>query len=458
MNDKHETNIEPVLCGDGLRKALEMLDELKQSFAGVVIYKQVEHVLREADYTYNNMVRGYAKMTQRLLYTFRKQLPEDSLLYLELKLIQKRLTPPISLTELVALNSYLKSSVELLSDLTKPDEESVQEAIAPFLEKYIEVENQPISNTETLLEMQKKVLESKKSKIEKYRENSESEQRVASVFQQHLNKQHRDLLELQEKFAAKVDKATKKHNEFEQLLESSLTKLRNNQTKDVELLRQQLVNEIETLLGEENSLADMLIESRTLLELTGNNSRRLSEELDQVRVLSLTDELTNISNRRAFLRRLEDELVRAQRDKTPLTVGILDLDHFKKINDKYGHHIGDEMLRTYARDILSIFRRYDMVARYGGEEFSVILPNTDKEGAERAFKKVQKKTRETFFINAGDSILIPTFSAGLAIYQPGESMESLLERADKALYRAKQAGRDRFEIDVSTQQEQAKII
>jgi diguanylate cyclase (GGDEF)-like protein len=157
--------------------------------------------------------------------------------------------------------------------------------------------------------------------------------------------------------------------------------------------------------------------------------------------------LTQLPNRRAFLRRIKDEMGRAQRDKTLLTIAMIDLDDFKVINDKYGHAIGDEMLRVYAREVLSIFRRYDMVARYGGEEFAVILPNTDKQGSQYAFKKIRDKVGETFIINNNEAIPIPTFSAGLAIYEPGESVESLLERADNAMYTAKQSGRDRIEYN-----------
>lgn len=88
-----------------------------------------------------------------------------------------------------------------------------------------------------------------------------------------------------------------------------------------------------------------------------------------------------------------------------------------------------------------------MVARYGGEEFAVILPSTDKNGAQYAFKKIRDKVGETFIINNNEAIPIPTFSAGLAIYEPGETVDSLLERADNAMYSAKQAGRDRIEFN-----------
>ena len=126
---------------------------------------------------------------------------------------------------------------------------------------------------------------------------------------------------------------------------------------------------------------------------------------------------------------------------------FIDLDGFKHVNDQYGHTIGDEILQCYASDILSIFRQYDMVARYGGEEFAVLLPNTDQEGAMRAFNKVRNKVLNYEFKNEKEQFPLPTFSAGLAIHKPGEPVKNLIERADDMLYKAKQRGRNRIEFD-----------
>ena len=117
------------------------------------------------------------------------------------------------------------------------------------------------------------------------------------------------------------------------------------------------------------------------------------------------------------------------------------------------NNIGDEILQCYAMDILSVFRQYDMVARYGGEEFAVLLPNTDQEGAMRAFNKVRNKVLAYEFESDKKQVALPTFSAGLAIHKPGEPVKNLIERADDMLYKAKQLGRNRIEFDASYPEE-----
>jgi diguanylate cyclase (GGDEF)-like protein len=192
-------------------------------------------------------------------------------------------------------------------------------------------------------------------------------------------------------------------------------------------------------------LSDKFDSASKYLRLVESSNQQLSDELDRVRLLSLTDELTGLPNRRAFLRRLEDEVGRVKRYGVPVTMTNIDLDDFKGINDNRGHGGGDAVLRGYSDHILSIFRHHDMVARYGGEEFAVILPNTSREGALRALQKVQNRVSETYCNYNGERFPMPTFSAGLAEYRPGETLSEFIERADSALYRAKNLGRNRVE-------------
>ncbi|TPW12765.1 MAG: diguanylate cyclase [Halothiobacillaceae bacterium] len=182
-----------------------------------------------------------------------------------------------------------------------------------------------------------------------------------------------------------------------------------------------MITQVSTLQNAHQTLTQRLAETQKYLRLIEADSQQLSEELTRVQLLSLTDELTELPNRRAFIRRLEDEVGRVQRYGNNLPLVIIDIDSFKAINDQHGHTVGDHLLRYYAKEILSVFRHHDLVARYGGEEFAILLPNTDIEGAIRAVAKVQRRAAECTFNQHGQTIPVPTFSAGIASYLPGET-------------------------------------
>jgi diguanylate cyclase (GGDEF)-like protein len=276
------------------------------------------------------------------------------------------------------------------------------------------------------------------------------ETEVDTVYRSHLDSKRRDIQKLQSTLAEQVLGTIAQNEEFGVLLEVVLGELRQaGDGKELEDLRWTLVREIEKLTKAHHELAENLDSTHHYLQLIESDSRQLSDELTRVRLLSLTDELTGLPNRRAFLRRIEDEVARVQRYGFPLSLALMDLDHFKQVNDKYGHAGGDEVLQMYSRNILSIFRHHDLVARYGGEEFAVLLPNTDEEGSMRALTKVRGRALETRWQANGDMIPVPSFSAGVSLYKPGETASAFIERADKALYRAKRLGRNRVEMDAT---------
>ena len=147
------------------------------------------------------------------------------------------------------------------------------------------------------------------------------------------------------------------------------------------------------------------------------------------------------------MRRMDDEVSRVKRYGFPLSLVLIDIDHFKQVNDKYGHAAGDKVLRIYSEKILSIFRHHDMIARYGGEEFAVLLPNTDLDGVLRALDKVKSTVPKVQCKIGGMTINAPTFSAGVTEYRAPETPTQFIERADHALYRAKRLGRNRIEVE-----------
>ncbi len=173
----------------------------------------------------------------------------------------------------------------------------------------------------------------------------------------------------------------------------------------------------------------------------------LREKNAQLEALSVTDVLTGLANRRRLMTRLEEEVQRARRYKTPLAVVMIDIDHFKQVNDSYGHAMGDEVLRNIGAMLKASVRATDLAARYGGEELTLVLPHTDAPGALLVAEGLREKFAELEHHLDGVS-LRKTASLGVAARDgQGEvpSAEALLKHADEALYRAKQGGRNRVE-------------
>ncbi len=166
---------------------------------------------------------------------------------------------------------------------------------------------------------------------------------------------------------------------------------------------------------------------------------------NQSKHLSITDELTGLFNRRHFEQNFEREFLRAKRYNSDLSIAIIDIDFFKKVNDTYGHLCGDYVLREAAYMIQESFRKTDMVFRYGGEEFVVILTETSLESALIPLERLRKKIEAKNLFYEGKNFNI-TVSIGLnSDTSKFESASEFLDAADKALYRAKENGRNRIE-------------
>lgn len=171
------------------------------------------------------------------------------------------------------------------------------------------------------------------------------------------------------------------------------------------------------------------------------HKRHLRLQLDQARRAALTDELTGVSNRRHLLRFLASALEAV--DEVATTVVSIDMDHFKLINDRYGHAAGDGVLRHFAHLMRSQIRREDVGGRLGGEEFLLVLRDTDLDRASELVQRLVSSVASAAPLKE-HPLLRYSFSAGVAQAVPGESVDHLLRRADKAMYRAKSEGRGRF--------------
>ena len=172
----------------------------------------------------------------------------------------------------------------------------------------------------------------------------------------------------------------------------------------------------------------------------------LKAVLTQAHEIANTDVLTFLPNRRKIINDLQEEVIRSNRYGTPLSISILDIDHFKKVNDTYGHTTGDETLRSVAARFREQIRHPDSIGRYGGEEFLIVLPNSEVKSASDQAERLCQRIRK-MKIEANDNVLSVTISIGIAQFRVGqENWEGFLHRADEALYRAKDDGRDRWVI------------
>lgn len=160
--------------------------------------------------------------------------------------------------------------------------------------------------------------------------------------------------------------------------------------------------------------------------------------------LSQTDPLTHLFNRRHLIDVLDTELIRSQRHQTNCSLILADIDHFKRVNDRYGHQKGDEVLVCVAALLLDKMRPYDLAARYGGEEFCLVLPETTLKEAFDVAERIRSRV-ETLQFDSDDNALNLTMSLGVASYSEDleETLDELISRADKALYAAKAKGRNR---------------
>jgi diguanylate cyclase (GGDEF)-like protein len=175
--------------------------------------------------------------------------------------------------------------------------------------------------------------------------------------------------------------------------------------------------------------------------------RRISELEQQLRLKATHDALTGIYNRGAVIEILEKELVRHGRDSRPLSIMFVDLDHFKRTNDEYGHLAGDAVLREVSRRVGSVLRPYDSLGRYGGEELLVVLPACDRDGAAEVAERVRAVVADQPVATEFGAIA-SSLSIGVAMGGDGIALSSntLIQLADDAVYRAKQNGRNRVEL------------
>jgi diguanylate cyclase (GGDEF)-like protein len=216
-------------------------------------------------------------------------------------------------------------------------------------------------------------------------------------------------------------------------------------------------------VGHQKPVEELLVDvNRSLLDMTQNYEkamRRLEQLIaekenlalelraanERLELLASQDSLTGLANKRAFQSALERDLARAERDRTFVSLVIADVDFFKKVNDRYGHPVGDEVLKRVAGALTSRLRAGDLATRWGGEEFAIILPGTNALGARIVADRLRKAVEELELFSVQGPFRVTSSFGTATVCGPGCAGRSpdLVERADHALYAAKQAGRNR---------------
>jgi diguanylate cyclase (GGDEF)-like protein len=211
----------------------------------------------------------------------------------------------------------------------------------------------------------------------------------------------------------------------------------------------QILQEANEELGKLNlSYEQLIVELKQAKEKAEKYALELKEANEKLRELALRDGLTGLYNHRYFQELLGNEMSRAERYKKPFSLIMLDLDHFKKINDEYGHPIGDIVLKEVSKEINNTLRESDIAARYGGEEFAVVLPETDLKGAALAAERIRKAV-EHLEIEANGRRIDATISVGATCYHisvGNKNKSEVLSAADNALYNSKNTGRNKISI------------
>ena len=202
---------------------------------------------------------------------------------------------------------------------------------------------------------------------------------------------------------------------------------------------------ISTILDETRHMAAANRQFEERLQFSSTEIEILRKNLERLEREASLDSLTGIANRKRFDQVLRECMARVNSDSSPLTLLMMDIDHFKNFNDSHGHLVGDQVLKLVARYVTDSLRPQDTAARYGGEEFVVILPHTDIRDALRVAETVRHSVASKKVVNRRTGINLGqvTLSVGAALYRRGETAAELVHRADEALYRAKAGGRNR---------------
>lgn len=421
------------------------METLGSTSSGTTIYQHVERCFHDVESTQLESETQYIELLELLFDALIHTLGKDSPLHTHGHILRTTLIAPLLPHELRRLKIDTK---QLITQLQLQKSNTAEDTFEPLLPSSpnrnaaSQGGNRPIATVTTGYNFEKL------PEHLKVTQKNRSTTTAPSHFDQSLQETRNNLQSIKGKLDEQIKQAVTYNNELAHLIKASMEAIRLVDAKqDIDEMRITHLRHYIKLFKEHQDLTTKFSTIQQQLNSFEDESQQLDDELTRVHMLSVTDELTQLPNRRALIQRLDDEVARVQRYGSPLALAIIDLDEFKPINDTFGHNAGDQVLRYFAETALTVLRHHDTVARYGGEEFAVLMPNTEINGALCALKKIQSEVAGSLYrLDDGVEITAPTFSAGVARYNPGESPDELIKRADTAMYRAKHSSRNRIEV------------
>jgi len=447
---------------DPFEGLIEQIVEFLEALAGAdrneserqVLLDRCRQQLQRIAQIHHSSTQVYAGLLNLILYSFINYLPSgaNSQLNDELLALIEKLQPPLSHQDLDIIFNTLVNVTEQLNKCGLFTLEQVSMIINPLVMEYAALDKSAHSQESNERDHTVEASAQKSATIRSRRYLRDTNKigyyiLDAVNYSDNTAAFRSDLKTLQQEFIQQLRRAVSQIAQFSQQLETDIAFIHSlDPRNDMDSFKHSVIEMLHALRHGHEAIALNFDGAKSYIQIIESGSQQLMDELDHVRLLSLTDELTGLPNRRAFLRRVNTEVDRIARYKHPLSLVLIDLDYFKRINDQFGHAVGDEVLRIYAESVFPLFRNHDLVARYGGEEFVILFPDTNIDGVRLALQKIREKCNSLKVSVAKGNITLPGFSAGVAQYLDGETAECFIERADRALYQAKQNGRGRTEI------------
>ena len=420
-----------------LRRVLRLLENLNATNNGSTIYQHIERSFHTLESVQLETERHYIELLELLFDALIQPLGKSSPLQTHAHILRTSLVPPMQPHELQRLHQETRRLITQLPH-QRNSGDTLEHAFDPLLSPSHNRPHKTPSRTAADCDLEEAIQSLK----------DDETMPPPAPFNHPLQETRSNILNIKDKLGEQINRATEYNTELAQLIKESMEAIRLVDSKqNIDEMRIAHLRRYIRLFKEHQNLTIKFSAIHQQLNEVEHESQHLDDELNRVHMLSVTDELTQLPNRRALMQRLDDEVTRVQRYGCSLTLAIIDLDEFKPINDTFGHNAGDAVLRYFAETALAMCRHHDTVARYGGEEFAVLMPNTELDGALCALKKIQNEVGGSLCrLEDGLEISVPTFSAGVALYSPGETPEELIKRADTAMYRAKRSGRNRIEV------------